>query len=171
MKSAKYLVVLALTQSLLASAATVQSLPSSEQTEEIIITGRTLYERMLSAEVRAYDIFNRFNDEKRFMISCSQYQPTGRIVAKQVCSPAFEIEALRTQAQDFHESLRHLIIPGGLPDGSVMPTHAPAEAMIAGQMTAYRAKLKQVAEQHPEFMQAIIDFAELRQQYEQGGAE
>jgi hypothetical protein len=140
--------------------------------EEIVIIGeRSLRERLLAAEVKAYDLFNQFNDEKRFEISCSQQKSTGTAFNAQNCMPTFKLKALQAQARDYHESLLQYLTPiGGVPDGSVSPQQAPAEMLIAGQMPAYQRKLKEVAEQHPEFLQAIIEFSKLRQQYEGGSS-
>jgi hypothetical protein len=53
-----------------------------------------------------------------------------------------------------------------MPLGSISPTHVPMEAEIARQLPDYRRKIKQVAEQHPEFLEAVIRFAAMREQYE-----
>ena len=149
--------------------------PSVGQTEEIVITGvQLLRKKMMLAEKNAYDIFNKFNDEKRFQISCSISQPIGTHLEKQICAPEFEIQATRSHAQDYYESLRnYLNLQAGLaalPDGSVVPTKIPVEAAISLQRPAYRQKLKQIAVEHPEFLEAIKQFGQLREQYEKQNA-
>jgi hypothetical protein len=146
------------------------STPENTQ-EEIIITGeKILLDRIWAAEKKAYDVFNTFNDEKRFEINCSKHSPTGTLFNNQLCLPAFQLDALQGQAQDYRESLLNFIAPpggGGMPDASVVPTHVPSEVKIASQMPAYKRKLKEVAEQHPEFLEALIEYNELKQRYQQ----
>lgn len=38
--------------------------------------------------------------------------------------------------------------------------------MIASQQKEFRNKMKQVAEEHPEFLNALVRYVELRQRYE-----
>jgi hypothetical protein len=120
----------------------------------------------MESEQIAYDIFNQFNDEKRFNISCSVEEQTGSHFTRQVCQPEFEIQATRSHAQDYLDSM-----PGrlaGLPQGSVAPTHSaiPMEMEINRHQPAFRRKLQDVAEKHPEFLEAIKRYAELREKYE-----
>ena len=140
---------------------------AADSAEEILITGdNILRERLMAAEKRAYDVFNAFNDERRFEISCNLHSPIGTVFVEQVCMPEFQLDALRAQGTDYLESLRNFLTLGGLPDGSVVPTTIPAEAVIASQMPDYRRKMKEVAEQHPEFREALIEYTELRAQFE-----
>jgi len=161
---------LSLSLSILASAQDVYSLPKPPQElpEEVVITGDRslgqLHTRMLEAEKKAYDLFNQFNDEKRFRISCNQHRPTGSLLKNQICQAEFEREATRGHARDYWENLRALYDPySPYSDPHVA---APAqEAMIASQQREYRKKLKQVAEEQPEFLDAIIQYSELQAQY------
>lgn len=41
----------------------------------------------------------------------------------------------------------------------------PVEFAIASQLDDYRKKIKQVAEGHPEFLHAVIEYTEKRQEY------
>ena len=132
--------------------------------------------QMMEAEKKAYDIFNQFNDEKRFNIHCTMHQPTGTRIERQVCTTNFESEATRTHAQAYFENTRETL--GAMAacstsgSGCQPPTfsfpmlYAPAEVMIASQQKEYKQKIKQVAEENPEFLEAIIQFSEVRQRYE-----
>lgn len=132
--------------------------------EEVLITGeRHVYQlrtEMLEAEKQAYDIFNSLNDEPRFHISCSTHAPTGSRIKQQICLPGFQLEAYQQHALQFLETLR--------PDGSNFAIqHQPQEVVIASQQEAYRSKLKQIAEEHPEFLDALIEFTELKERYKE----
>jgi len=136
--------------------------------EEVVITGeRFMYQlrtQMMEAEQRAYEIFNQFNDEKRFNISCSTHQPTGSRIQRQVCQPGFQLEASRLHASQYVESAREALGQGG---SSFTAQHQPQEAIVASQMEDYRRKLREVAQQNPEFLDAIIRYSELRESYEE----
>jgi hypothetical protein len=45
--------------------------------------------------------------------------------------------------------------------------YIPAEAAIASQQKAYRAKMREVAEQQPEFVEALIRYSEAKARYEE----
>jgi hypothetical protein len=119
--------------------------------------------------VQAYDVFNQFNDEKRFKISCSENAGTGSHFVKQTCAPEFEIKAASAHAGEYMEARHNFLLPekeGGQPDGNVVPLSAPMEIEIGRQHDAYKKKIKQVAEQHPEFLEAVKHYSKLKQQYE-----
>ena len=143
--------------------------------EELLIIGeRNLYQlrnQMLEAEKQAYEIFNKFNDEKRFNISCSVKARTGSIFKAQLCQPEFEIQASRAHGQAFLESYRNFLgseTISGVPntDGSAVQA-MPMADLVASQQEDYKRKLRQVAEQHPEFLDAITSYGKVREQYEQ----
>jgi len=161
-----------------AAQAALPETPLRELPEEVVITGgRGLMDmrlQLLEAEKRAYAVFNAFNDEKRFHISCNMHQPTGTRLEQQVCQAAFELEASRVHGLIFLDSLCDVMcLNRG--DGQSHTVHVPQEIMIASQMDAYRRKLREVAEQHPEFLDALIEYTQLREDYERsvnrGGAD
>jgi hypothetical protein len=130
----------------------------------VIITGeRHVYQlrtQMMEAEKQAYDIFNSLNDEPRFDISCSKHAPTGSRIEKQICLPGFQLEAYQQHALQYLETLR--------PDGSNFAIqYQPQEVRIASQQEDYRRKLKQVAEEHPEFLDALMRYSEIVERFEQ----
>lgn len=65
-------------------------------------------------------------------------------------APEFQLIATREQARDRL-------------NGTFQ--HVPVEFAIASQLDDYRKKIKQVAEEHPEFLQAVIEYTEKRQEY------
>lgn len=130
--------------------------------EEIVITGGQpawrLHRDMLAAERRAYDLFNEYNDEQRFEIQCSVTEGTGSRFSDQTCMPRFQLKAYQEHAQQYLESAR---------DGSRFSSaFIPQEAQIASQMAAYRAKLRQIVTEHPEVLQALIEYTEALERFE-----
>jgi hypothetical protein len=142
--------------------------PRAQPIEEVLVTGeRFMYQlrtQMMEAEQKAYEIFNQFNDEKRFNISCSTHQPTGSRIQRQVCQPGFQLDASRLHASQYVESTREALGQGG---SSFTVQQQPQEAIVASQMEDYRRKLREVAQENPEFLDAIIRYSELRERYEE----
>ena len=140
----------------------LQSLP-----EEVVITSQQpLYElrsRMWEAEQEAYSLFNQFNDDKRFEIQCTRRAPTGSRISRQDCDTAFERQANAEHAAAYTESVRAALGQGGSP--FAMPS-VPREAAIARHQRAYKAKMQEIAREHPEFLEAIVAYSELRERYE-----
>ncbi len=138
--------------------------------EEIVITGQRLQQlrtQMMDAEIKAYDFFNHFNDEKRFNISCSSSPSINSHISRRLCQPEFEIQAMADHAADYYENVSAYFDPANW-DGNKNPPprHLPAEGVIDLQQGDYHHKMKQVAEQHPEFLQAVIEYGKKRDQYE-----
>jgi hypothetical protein len=108
---------------------------------------------MHDAEKTAYEVFNSFNDEKRFDISCRTEEPLGTRFKRQLCQPAFEIDALRTHARHYFENTREMLnqfaAGAAVPVENTPPVYVPAEFLIASQQAAYRRKMREVAAQHP----------------------
>jgi len=168
--------VFALGMTLSATAQQVRSVQMQElqtRPEEIVITGErsVLRTQMMETEKRAYEVFNKFNDEKRFNISCSMHQPTGTHFSRQVCEPDFVTEATAEHGQDFladwsaSNDPRTFAFSSDINHTSQV-THLPMEAVIGSQLPDYHRKIKQIAEQHPEFLQAVIEYSKIRDQYE-----
>jgi len=136
------------------SAEQESELASSSPPEEITITTQRtklqLRLQLWEAEEKAYDVFNSFNDEKRFDIKCYLHEPTGTRIKHQVCTPEFQLIATREQARDRL-------------NGTFQ--HVPVEFAIASQLDDYRKKIKQVAEGHTKFLHAVIEYTEKRQEY------
>lgn len=137
--------------------------------EEVIVSGdRNLYTlraQMLDAEKRAYDVFNKFNDERRFTISCSTSERTGSRFKRQSCTPRFQIDATAAHARGYFDTLRdHLDEEHN--EGDTIPNNImDVGSRIASQQGAYQRKMREVAEQHPEFLEAIAEYAELQERY------
>jgi hypothetical protein len=129
--------------------------PEDQTPEEILVIGERskmqLRLQMWEAEANAYAIFNQFNDERRFEISCDLRAPTGTRIKRQLCTPRFQLDATSDHAKDYLNSTSQ---------------YTQMEAAIASQLQDYRNKIKQVAEKHPEFLDAVIRYSEIRKRYE-----
>lgn len=137
--------------------------------EEVTIVGSRmllqLRTRMLEAEEQAYAVFNQFNDEARFDIQCSWQDRTGSHMRVRVCVPKFQLDAQAAHARSFLSNYRDYLDAFSLPD-TTFTGHQPMEAVIASQQPDYKRKLEQVAIEHPEFLDSLMDYSALRQQYE-----
>ena len=125
--------------------------------EEIVITGErsllNLRLEMQEAERAAYALFNQLNDEDRFDISCKMEAQTGTRIKRQLCLPEFKREALREHARAYIE---------GSPS-----RNPPVEMVIASQEGDFKLKMEEVAEQHPEFLEAIILYSVHQERYKE----
>jgi hypothetical protein len=150
---------------------------SAQSPEEIVIVGQRsilqLRLQMLDAEKLAYDVFNGFNDDRRFKISCAQQQGAGSYIRNQVCQPEFIIEVQAQSARAFMDSRSHFVIhnsaqnPGAPPPAEVPATPLHTEALIAARQRAFQRKMREVAEEHPEFLDAMVHYSEARNAYQQ----
>ena len=149
---------------LLAAPACLQAQPNAAQPddpEEVIVTGNrdllALRTRMLDAERQAYDVFNSLNDDRRFEISCTEQEATGSRFRNQLCQPAFVRNAAAEHGRAFWENLRAYHDPA-TQDKNPPPPAVPYEIAVQRHQRAYQDKMKQVAEKHPEFLEALVNF-------------
>jgi hypothetical protein len=143
---------------------------TTETPEEVIVIGNrnllSLRIEMLDAERNAYEVFNRFNDDRRFDISCGEQEPTGTRFRNQLCQPRFVRDAAAEHGRAYWENLRAYMDPTTA-DKDPPRAGQPYEVAVNRHRKAYQDKMKQVAEEHPEFLDALKAYAETRQQYEQ----
>jgi hypothetical protein len=146
-----------------------QQVASGGEPEEVIVIGQRqvlqLRMQVMAAERNVYELFNKFNDEKRFNISCSVDQPTGSRFQMQICVPQFEHAARREHALAYLDNYRTWRDPY-TENKHTHPATVPMETRVASQQKAYQSKMRQVAEEHPEFRNALIQFGELRKRFE-----
>jgi hypothetical protein len=148
-----------------------------EEPDEIIVTGqRQRFElrlQMEDAERVVYNLFNEFNDEARFEISCETHAVTGTMRKSQVCQTAFEREALALEGQDYLAAYRTMMeyaaVGADPADQNFSPysTAAPSAMRIAPQQRQLQRKMREVAQEHPEFVEALVRFVETKGRYEQ----
>lgn len=123
-----------------------------------------------AAERNVYDIFNRLNDEDRFTIHCSINAPTGSNLKLQTCQVQFEIEAQRVHGRAYFENMRDFYDEFTEPNTS-QTAHIPQEALIAYHQRAYREKMRTIAEEHPEFLEAVVRYTSIKERLETGRVE
>ena len=137
-----------------------RELELQSQPEEIMIMGervQKLRTQMMEAEIQTYDLFNKFNDDKRYQVNCSIRSPTGTHFNKVVCDTGFEREAMQEHARDYADNLAF----------GTTPSSIPAEARIAAQQEGFRSKMRQIAKQHPEFLRAVIQYTRKQKEFEE----
>lgn len=145
--------------------------PSSAETqpEEMVIRGgssvQRIRARMLAAERQLYDLFNQLNDEDRFNVSCSSHQPTGTRFREQVCLPRFVRDATSAHGRHYWETYRAFLDPYTPAEG-VYYTHEPMQTTIASQQEAFQDKMREVARNNPEFVEALAQHSRFVEQYE-----
>ncbi len=127
--------------------------------EEITIIGervRKLRTQMMEAEIHTYDVFNKFNDDRRYTVNCSIRPPTGSRFKKAVCDTGFERDAMQEHARDYADNLAF----------GTTPNSIPLEAKISAQREGFQLKMKQVAKEHPEFLRALIQYSKKQKEFE-----
>ena len=162
------LLVLMFSQQVLSASGDAESGRDREINEVIVRPEQSLINlrrRVQQAEQDAYEVFNRLNDEKRFEIHCSKSAPTGSGLDGQVCQAQFEIDANTTHARAYAENLRDYLDPHTLP-GTTQSHFVHREALIAYHQKAYQAKMREIAESEPEFLDALIRYAMLKAEYQ-----
>lgn len=148
--------------------------PAGEKPEEVIVTGRrTRFElrlEMEQAERVVYNLFNELNDEPRFEISCAMHAITGTTRKSQVCQTEFERRALSQEGQDYLAAYRALLEPrpcSGCEPAEPFVTAATSAMIIAPQQKELQGKMREIAETHPEFVDALVRFVEAKGRYDQ----
>jgi hypothetical protein len=150
---------------------------AGEEPEEVIVTGQrvrfALRLQMEDAERAVYNLFNEFNDEPRFEISCELHAITGTTLKTQVCQTEFERRALSQEGQDYLAAYRafiDVVAAGGDPANqnySPPTMSAPSALIIAPQQGELQSKMREIAETHPEFVDALVRFVEAKGRYDQ----
>lgn len=122
--------------------------------EEVVITGRKLFRTMereiREAEDRMYGLFNELNGDDYYDITCTWVKPPNSNVRQRQCAPAF----VRDAQED--EALAYMGWGVTNPTMSVAGQHYPL----------LEEKLREVLVEHPEFVEAVIEHHELRQELE-----
>lgn len=147
--------------------------PSTEPAEEIVVVGQRpiteLRMQVMESERELYNLFNEFNDDRRFDVSCSTWQPTGTRLEEQICQPEFEIQATSAHARVYAQELMAFINPGscgGCPVTQFQVANTPVAVEIARQQPEFQRRMQQAAKEHPEFLEALAKHTEARKQYE-----
>ena len=145
----------------------------NELPKEIVVTeGLSAYQirkQIQEAEEGVYELFNALNDDRRFEISCSTSDRANSHFSFRSCAPEFEIQATRSQAQaHFQEFRSYFANPGELSPGNAPSSAAlPTQIIIDRHQAEYKAKMKEMAENNPEFLNALVNYVEMKEKYTQ----
>ncbi len=142
--------------------------------------------QMLDAELRVYDLFNQFNDNPAFDLECGRRNILGTRLQTQDCVPVYERQALAMEAQDNAEVTRAYLNMAGA-TGAFSPGASaaqgtnsaqfenysppvigiPADAIIRRQQPRMQEKMREIAAAHPEFVEALESYVEIKGRYAQ----
>lgn len=150
---------------------------SQETPEEVIVRGRRLTDLRFEIQVareQAYAIFNEINSNDEFDIYCRDEGRTGTRATQRVCRAQFEG---RVSADAAKEYMAHLFLrcPQGINSGCIFSETSSgaisAAQGVEGQALSKRDQLKEeilrLAHQDDRFAQAILDFYEASQRYDE----
>jgi hypothetical protein len=151
---------------------------TGERPEEIVVRGKRLADFRVEVEkarVRAYDVFNEINSTDDFDVSCNVEQRTGTRLGRQVCVARFEGRVSRRAAQDYMAAIRDRCQGQLSADCMFDPNIAGAGTLAAkgveGELPRQRALMSEeiyrLARTDLRFGQAILDFYEASQRYEE----
>lgn len=133
----------------------------SDLPEEIIVTNPVSLIRLRAevkeAEENMYDVFNDLNDNDRLDIHCRMEAPLGTKIKQHVCTPNYYLEAMDGEA---HQFLKDAGVMGNVAPG-------PGAGIIEYYNNLLEDKMKEVASQSPEFREAVNNFKELSEHYEE----
>ncbi len=177
------LLLLLSTATLGGNTALAQGNAEAASTDEIIVRGQRLADfraEMEKARERAYDIFNDLNSDDDFDVHCRDEGRTGTRSTQRVCRPRFESRISSAAAQEYLAMLSWSC-PGDAVTGFIdtqkcmfngVGQRATANAQgVESQALSRReqmnAEILRLARQNLQFGQAILDFYEASQRYEE----
>lgn len=138
----------------------VDALENQDQAmEEITVIGQryisSLRVQIIQAEDRAYDIFNRLNEDDDYDVHCHMVAPTGTLIRKRLCLPNFYHKATADEAQMF------LSFIGATNYSPAVPSVAN---IFSAKFPVFKSKVKKIASKNPDFLNALQDLYELNQE-------
>jgi len=136
-----------------------------EKIEEITVIGQKdifdLRHKVIKAEDRAYNIFNKLVDDKSFAVHCQFKATTGSLIKRRVCLPDFYYDALRGEA------LSTLATIGYFTNSAVVPS---ARNVFAMRFPAFKNKVKELVMKDPDLRDAMKNLFELTHELKQNRA-
>ncbi|MBF8269918.1 MAG: hypothetical protein HW386_1627 [Gammaproteobacteria bacterium] len=123
--------------------------------ETIIIEGRSLLsldQLIIQAENRIIEIHNTLNDDDKYDFVCRWEAPTGSLIKRRDCMPKFFDLATMPYAQTFQQQRAEDLYSN--------PT-LPPEFLISMHEEKLRDKMTALIKEHPELLEAIIQFNQL----------
>lgn len=152
-----------------------------ESPEEVIVRGRRLSElryEMQAAREHAYGVFNELNNNDEFDILCHDERKYHSRTKRRVCRARFETDISAAAAREYMSALFFACRPDATGEFNLtncMFSDASANAISSAQAVEGQAPPKRdalteeiwrVANEHPEFAEAILNYFELSQQYD-----
>lgn len=171
----------ALAQGGAASPARAEDSPQQEAPDEVVVRGRRLSElryELQTAREHAYYVFNALNSNDEFDILCRDERKYHSRTTRRVCKARFETDISANAAKEYMTALLFACRPAAgeqfslthcmFSDASENPrSRAQAVEGEAGpKRDALSEEIWRVANEHPDFAQAILDYFELSQQYD-----
>ena len=147
-------------------------LQAEEDTVEIIVTGKSrfnLRELAMEKEEAVYDIFNSLVDDKQFKITCKWENRYLSHIKSWGCMPEFERVAEQAKAQGVLGEMASVLgSPGAMNAGSVAESlYLPPDFAIQKGQAEMKEKMRQVANESPEFVDALIQYVEAKENYKE----
>jgi hypothetical protein len=172
----------------------VQPAPEAEPTEGIddyvVVQGWRhpvqLRMRMVEAELAVYDLFNQFNDDASLRLECFKRTIGGTRLQTTDCAPRFESQALAEEGRDALEVMRAYLNGVAMSEGNFAPgaqndtgrsntaqfinyapttMGRPADLMIKAGQGRLQDKMDEIAAEHPEFVEAVVEYVESKTRY------
>lgn len=156
---------------------------SQADTEEVIVRGRRLTELRFEVEKareRAYAIFNEINSDNDFDIYCRNERRYHSRATTRVCRAQFENRISAEAAMAYMAELNWTCQPNpvdGFLDTQACMFSGPGvrakssaqgvESQLPGKRDQLNDEIVRLANQDDRFAQAILDWYETRQQYEE----
>ena len=147
--------------------------------EEVVVRGRRVGELRLEVELakqRAYDVFNDINRNDEFDVTCTGESRTGSRLARQVCRARFENRISAAAAREYMSSLSwscarapestQACMFSGASSGAIAAAKG-AEAQAGTKRQELTEEIVRLANENEEFAQAILDWYEANQKYEE----
>jgi hypothetical protein len=152
--------------------------PNAETPDEVVVTAKRLGELRIEvqdARKHAYDIFNDINSDNEFDVHCGDQTRVFSHAKVFVCRAQFE---KRIEAQAAREYLQGLVVScrgeGGVSQACMFSaagqraiTRAAAvENPLQGKRDRLNDEIIKLANENPQFAQAILEFYAASQKYE-----
>lgn len=153
--SRKYLSLLALICCQWVAAQEPASPQSMGPIEEVEVTAereklREMRAKLIEAEDRFYELYNKLNTDDQFDVVCSMEKRTGTNISARVCRPVFVNDATEEEAKAF---LAGYFVP-------------PAQMVIADKYPQFEKHMLAVINKQPELRKLIREHEKLQQRYE-----
>ena len=146
--------------------------------EEVVVRGRRVGRLRFEVELakqRAYDVFNEINSNDEFDVTCNAESRSGTRLPRQVCRARFENRIAASATKEYMASLNWACegppevaqdcMFSGASSGAIAAAKG-VEAQAGTKRQALTEEIVRLANENTAFAQAILDWYEASQQYE-----